>query len=31
MKQFIKEHKAKYPPADKWRFATLIKTVALGT
>jgi hypothetical protein len=31
MDQFVKEHDAKFPPADKKRFQKLIKTVALGT
>jgi len=31
MKQFIKEHDSKFPPADKKRFQKLIKIAALGT
>ena len=31
MEQFIKQHEAKHPPADKKRFHKLIKTVASQT
>jgi hypothetical protein len=31
MDQFIKEHDAKYPPANKKRLAKLLKSVVLGT